>query len=66
MPQLSRKGKNLCTLLSRRYFQAWLDEHFKKTERDQLMLFTAENVLTPAALRQVLQNNGFLDQLITM
>ncbi len=34
-------------------FQAWLDEHFKKTERDQLMLFTAENVLTPAALRQV-------------
>jgi hypothetical protein len=30
-----------------------LDEHFKKTERDELMLFTADNVLTPAALRQV-------------
>jgi hypothetical protein len=30
-----------------------LDEHFKKTERDELMLLTADNVLTPAALRQV-------------
>ena len=34
--------------------QDWLDEFFKKDERDQIVLFKSDNVLTPKALNEVI------------
>jgi len=31
----------------------WLDEFFKRDERDQIVLFKSDNVLTPKALNEV-------------
>ena len=31
----------------------WLDVHYKKNRRDQLILFSADNVLTPESIQQV-------------
>ena len=33
--------------------QAWLDENFRKTTRDELVIFEGQNVLTPGAIQQV-------------
>ena len=33
--------------------QDWLESFFKKNERDQIVLFKSENVLTPKALNEV-------------
>ena len=33
--------------------QDWLDEFFKRDERDQIVLFKSDNVLTPKALNEV-------------
>jgi len=37
--------------------QDWLDEFFKKDERDQIVLFKTDNVLTPKALNEVIWYN---------
>ena len=33
--------------------QAWLDNHFKNSDRGEIVIFQSDNVLTPKALKEV-------------
>ena len=37
--------------------QAWVDRNFKKDERSEIVIFQSDNVLTPHALKEVIQEN---------
>ena len=47
---LSSTGSQYCTA---RVSQAWLDTNFPSNSRDEIVLFRAENVLTPQSLQQM-------------
>ena len=34
-------------------FQAWVEKHFKKNSRPEIVIFQSENVLTPKSLKEV-------------
>ncbi len=38
--------------------QVWLSDHFKRNKREQVMMYTADNVLTPKALQEVRSQSG--------
>jgi hypothetical protein len=48
------------------FFQDWLEEHFKRNRRDEMILFTTDNVLTPIALQQVSLSNYLLNTFFTL
>ena len=35
------------------YFQDWLDEHFQSKSRDEIILFSNDNVLTPESIQEM-------------
>ena len=46
------------TLWMTHYFQqAWVDRNFIKNEREEVVIFQSDNVLTPQALKEVVEEN---------
>ena len=43
--------------LTHYYQQAWVDRNFKKNEREEVVIFQSDNVLTPQALKEVIEGN---------
>ena len=41
--------------LTHYYQQAWVDRNFKKNEREEVVIFQSDNVLTPQALKEVIE-----------
>ena len=39
--------------VSKKPFQAWVEKHFKKNSRPEIVIFQSENVLTPKSLKEV-------------
>ena len=39
--------------VSKTPFQAWVEKHFKKNSRPEIVIFQSENVLTPKSLKEV-------------
>jgi hypothetical protein len=52
--------------IAMQFFQDWLEEHFKRNRRDEMILFTTDNVLTPIALQQVSLSNYLLNTFFTL
>ena len=45
---------------SSNFAQDWLEQYFKKSERDQIVLFKSQNVLTPKAINEVISLKTFI------
>ena len=46
------------TLWMTHYFQqVWVDRNFIKNEREEVVIFQSDNVLTPQALKEVVEEN---------